>query len=179
MLAISIGNINKDNQHDYAHRLLRECLKPFSIDYTPDSRLSFGECGKPELADHPGIFFNISHGMGIAASIAADVECGIDCEKVREFRPNVLKRAFTEAERQMIEEAPAEKRDLLFFQLWTLKESYIKATGKGLSQSMRSAGFSIENGKISTNIEDFQFKQYILKNGRYVVSICKKKSSFK
>lgn len=174
MLAISICEIPKKEQHSHAHKLLRECLKPLDIAYSEDSKITLGEYGKPSLAEFPDVFYNISHAEGIAACIVTDRECGIDCEQVREFHPNVMKRAFTEKEREMVLSAPLDKRDLLFFRLWTLKESYIKATGKGLSQSLQSAEFEFDGELIFPNIRDFKFKQFILKNGKYIVSICTK-----
>ena len=59
--------------------------------------------GKPSLALFPDIHYNISHAEGIAACIVSDFECGIDCERVREYRPNVMKRAFSEKEREIVE----------------------------------------------------------------------------
>lgn len=173
MTAISLINLNKKEQHSHAHRLLRECLKPFGIDYNGSATVVKGKYGKPSLEEHPEVHFNLSHAKGIAACIVSGRECGIDCESVREFRPNVMKRAFTEAERELVMSSAEDERDLMFFRIWTLKEAYIKMIGKGLSFPLNEAEFGFDNGRIVANLEDCTFRQYIIR-GSYVVSICEK-----
>lgn len=172
MLIISIKDIPKSEQHSHAHRLLRECLKPLNIDYSADTAIVKNRYGKPSLAEYPELKYNISHAEGICACIISEHECGIDCEKVRTYRPNVLKRAFSEDEKNIILNAPENERDLLFFRLWTLKEAYIKALGIGLSFPMNQANFSFEDGSVVSNTKGFRFRQYVLDNNQYVVSIC-------
>ena len=172
LLIISLKDIPKDKQHSHAHNLLRECLKPLNIAYSAETAVSKNKYGKPSLTNHLEVKYNLSHADGICACILSDCECGIDCENVREYRQQVMKRAFSDSEKNMILSAPENQRNLLFFRLWTLKESYIKAIGKGLSYPMNQANFSVANGVITSNIKDCHFKQYILQNGKFVVSIC-------
>lgn len=172
MLMISIKDILKSEQHAHAHRLLTECLKPLNIDYSENTAVTKNRYGKPSLTEYPDVKYNISHADGISACIVSEYECGIDCEKVREYRPQVMKRAFSENERNMILSAPENQRDLLFFRLWTLKEAYIKAIGMGLSFPMNKANFSFEDGRINSNAADCRFRQYILRDGKFVVSVC-------
>ena len=126
MLMISLFQLDKKNQHFHAHKLLGECLKPYNIAYCEDM-LVRSEHGKPALREYPDIRFNLSHADGIAACIVSEHECGIDCERVREYRPNVARRVFTPEELAVFEYAPECERDLLFFRLWTLKEAFVKA----------------------------------------------------
>lgn len=172
MLMISIKDIPKSEQHIHAHNLLRECLKPLNIAYYADTAITKNRYGKPSLTEYPEIKYNLSHADGISACIVSEYECGIDCENVREYRPQVMKRAFSEDEKNMILSVPENQRDLLFFRLWTLKESYIKAIGMGLSFPLNQANFSFENGRITSNIINCRFRQYILRGGKFIVSIC-------
>lgn len=175
MLMISLKELPKKQQHSHAHRLLRECLRPCSVDYTEDSTpVTKNQYGKPSLTEYPDIHYSLSHADGIAACVVSCCECGIDCEAVRPLRPNVMKRAFSEEERRLIEEAPPEQRDLLFFRLWTLKEAYVKALGIGISYPLHTAEFSFAGGRIVTPIEGCDFRQYIIHGGKYVVSVCKR-----
>ncbi len=174
MIMISIMDIPKKMQHDHAHKLLRECLKARNIAYSEDFHVEKGKYGKPYLAEYPDVKHNISHADGIVACMVSDSECGIDCEKVRKLREGVLRRAFSEREREMICSAAEEERDLLFFRLWTLKESYIKAIGTGLSYPLKTAEFLLNSRNIHTNIRGWKFRQYILHDKKYVVSICEK-----
>ena len=169
-IKFSLETVPHREQHSLAHNLLKDMLKGFyNIDYTEEMTKKT-EHGKPYLSDYPDLHFNLSHSEGITACIVENSECGIDCEAVREYRPNVMKRAFSEKERAMIEAAPENERDMLFFTLWTLKEAYIKAIGKGLSYPMNEAEFFIEDGKITSNIEGYEFRRYIIEDGKFVMA---------
>ena len=172
MLIISMADIDKRQLHDHAHKLLRECLKLRCVEYNDTTPITKGKFGKPALAERPDIHYNLSHANGIAACIISDYECGIDCENVRAYRPNVLRRVFSENERKMFEYTPENEKDILFFKLWTLKEAYVKALGVGISYPMDTAEFSFDGENIITDIENCRFRQFILKNGSFVVSVC-------
>lgn len=174
MLAISLIELNKKEQHPHAHKLLRECLKPFGVDYNESTPIIRGKQGKPSLAEHPDIRYNLSHADGIAACIVGGRECGIDCEGVRPYRESVVKRAFSDAEKALIDGVDESEKDLLFFRLWTLKESYIKAIGIGLAYPLDEAEFILDGDKITVQPEGFRFRQYVLQNGKFVVSVCEK-----
>ena len=116
----------------------------------------------------------MSHADGIAVCLLSDKECGVDCEGVRPYRPNVVKRSFSDSEKFLIENASETERDLLFFRLWTLKESYVKAIGIGISYPLNTVEFSFGDNKRTSSVKDYRFRQYILKNGRFIVSVCEK-----
>ena len=177
MLMISMTDLDKKAVRAHAHKLLRECLKPMGVDYGEDTPVTKGKMGKPSLSERPDIHYNISHADGIAACIVSDRECGIDCEKVREYRPNVMKRAFSEKERKMVESAPEKERDILFFRLWTLKEAYVKAIGIGISYPMNEVEFSFRGNEIISDRKGCRFRQYIIDKGRFVTAVCELEDS--
>ena len=176
MIMISLMELERSLHHEHAHALLRECLKKRNIRYDENTPIVKTKLGKPSLAEHPDVHFNLSHAKGIAACIVSDSICGIDCEGIRPYRENVARRAFSESERALLEAVSGEERDLLFVRLWTLKEAYVKALGDGISYPLDKASFSFDNGEITTNIEGYRFRQYLIRNGRYVVSVCEKKT---
>ena len=172
MILISLKQVPKSEQRSHAHLLLKMCLKEYGVDYDFEkSLIAFGEHGKPSLSEHPGLHYNISHADGIAAAMVSEYECGIDCERVRRYRPSVLKRCYSDAERRDVEAAPEAERDLLFFKLWTLKEAYVKAIGKGLSFPLRNAEFSFDGDNIITELSGCTFSQHII-DRKFVVSVC-------
>lgn len=176
MLIISLKSVPKDGQHSHAHSLLRACLILHGIEYTCDTPLSVGEYGKPSLAEHPEIRFNLTHSDGIAACIVSGHECGIDAEPVKKYRPNVVRRAFSEEEKAALDAlASDEERAMLFTRIWTLKEAYVKALGIGISFPLNTVSFSFADGRITASVEDFEFRQYIVDGGKAVVSVCIKK----
>lgn len=172
MIIISTKNVPQPEQHSHAHSLLRSCLKTRGIDYAEgQTPLIFGEHGKPALAEHPKQHFNVSHAQGIAAAIVSDCECGIDCERVRAYRPRVMLRCFSEKERAAVEGLPESERDLMFFRFWTLKEAYVKAIGRGLAFPLSDTAFELVGGRIVTNLVGCSFAQYLI-GGEFVVSVC-------
>ncbi|MBI4860254.1 MAG: 4'-phosphopantetheinyl transferase superfamily protein, partial [Candidatus Riflebacteria bacterium] len=100
--------------------------------------------GKPEL---PGmdLGFNLSHKRGLLAlAVARGAEVGVDVETVQGKDPKMAHRVFAPPEIALVESIPRERRALAFTVLWTLKESYIKARGKGLSIPLGSFHFTGE-----------------------------------
>ncbi len=90
------------------------------------------DCGKPYLSGS-GIHFNISHsGSWVVCGVDRE-EIGVDVEKSRSVDPGIVERFFSAPEKAWFARcaAPGEQR-IVFLKLWTLKESYIKAIGKGL-----------------------------------------------
>ncbi len=152
-----------------AYRLLRRALLNKNIS-EEDQELDYNEYGKPFLKNNCGWHFNISHCRKLAACAIAQSPIGVDVERIRQFPELVLKRCFTERETELIKES--NNSDLTFFQLWTLKEAYVKAIGRGLSYPLRDAEFIIDNNHITANTEGgFSFAQIIIDN-EFVCSAC-------
>jgi len=172
MLEISLEKIPRAKQHDYAHAMLSKQLAELDIDCV-SAVICRNSHGKPFLQDYPDIHFNLSHADGITACYVGRYEAGIDAEKIRPYRDGVLKRAFSDAERLLIEKTS--DKDLMFFRLWTLKESFVKALGIGVSYPLKTAEFGFDGERIVTDIKGYRFRQYIIA-GRYVVSLCRKEA---
>lgn len=169
MVEIRLERLEHSQQHDFAHKLLGECLAKIGVDYFSE-KISYGEYGKPYFENLPNIHYNVSHADGITACYAGGFEAGIDAEPVKRYRPNVVKRVFSEAEKEMLERS--EEKDLLFCRLWTLKESYVKAIGIGVSYPMKNVEFSFENGTVKSNVENCLFNQVTI-GSKYIVSLCR------
>ena len=80
-----------------------------------------------------------------SCALSQTVEVGLDLERVTRDAPvELAQRYFAVEEEQWLNDLPPSARQTGFFQLWTMKEAFIKATGDGLSQSLRdfAIGFS-------------------------------------
>jgi 4'-phosphopantetheinyl transferase len=111
-------------------------------------RLDFvrSEFGKPVLTGSPTAHFNLSHSGGRAIlAISRDVEVGCDLEQVRPIdHLELARRYFHAAEVVAIEGTPdVAAQALTFFRIWTLKESFVKALGIGLSIALDRFAVSI------------------------------------
>ncbi len=127
---------------------LRSLLAGYLDADAAEIELPAGPHGKLAL-DPPALRFNLAH-SGELALIAASAhsELGVDLELMRP-RADPLRVArgyFTPAESDVIEAAPAEERNALLYRLWVAKEAFVKATGRGLSASLKSFSVQLEPG---------------------------------
>lgn len=116
--------------------LLNKGLQAFGLS---ESEREYGENrnGKPFFPDLPDLHFNLSHSGTIAMAALSDHEIGCDIERIRKIELAVAKRFFASREYENLQEQPSVEAQMnLFFRLWTLKESYLKATGYGLAYPM-------------------------------------------
>ncbi len=167
----SLPCCSKKEQHAAAHELLEESLRAYCHAHkrpVPALDFAYGEAGKPSLPSQPGLFFNLTHCEGLAACLVSDCECGVDAEPIRTLRPRVAERVCAPEEKQML--ADAADPDLLFTRFWTLKESYVKAIGIGISYPMASVCFVPEDTCIRSNRKEAAFAQFLLTE--HVVSVC-------
>jgi len=89
----------------------------------------YNRFGKPELAGAPGLRFNTSHSAGRQMVAVARREVGIDVERVRSgFRFEDIVKRFLPPE-----DAAAASSAEAFFRVWTRREAFLKATGRGLT----------------------------------------------
>ena len=92
----------------------------------------------------PPLSFNLSHTHGlVACAITSGSDVGVDVESIgRDVTDGVAERFFSERENADLRQcATAALRARRFIELWTLKEAYVKAIGKGLSHSLNSIVF--------------------------------------
>lgn len=90
--------------------------------------------GKLMLVNHVSFHFNLSHSGDYAVCSVGNMENGIDIEQWSSGNEDISKRFFCEQEHQMVKTYGGD----MFTRIWTLKESYIKAVGKGLSIPLNS-----------------------------------------
>lgn len=137
---------NKDHksQSDTGKKLLYRGLNLLGVP-SSDICIEKTDFGKPFFKDFPNIKFNISHSKNIVICVFSDLEIGCDIEEIRPCDLKLAKRFFSENEYLYLDSLPKEEQDDCFFRYWTLKESYIKAVGKGLSLPLNSFEINLSN----------------------------------
>jgi 4'-phosphopantetheinyl transferase len=109
------------------------------------------EYGKPLLTEPSEIHFNISHSADWVVCAVDNHPIGIDVETIKPIDFNIAERFFSKAEYLSLINQPEESKLEYFYMLWTLKESYIKAEGKGLSIPLDSFNITIEGHSINVS----------------------------
>jgi len=135
--------------------------------------------GKPFLVGLPDIHFNLSHSHGVAVcALCRNAAVGVDVEDVgRHTDFSIAKRFFSSFEAELVSRAPDAEKRKLFFDIWTLKEAYIKAIGKGLSIPLNSFSFNANETDIQITFSDtdradpmWQFFQWRPEPGKIVAA---------
>lgn len=133
--------------------------------------------GKPSLIGFDGkTGYNISHaGDWVTLAISSSEKVGVDIEEITTADLEIAKRFFAEEEYVSITSRLEDLDQLLhFYEVWTAKESYIKAVGKGLSIPLDS--FSTVTGKEMARVKrmdnlDLYFQRSII-DQKYIVTTC-------
>ncbi len=125
----------------------------------------FGKPYPKKLAGKPQIQFNLAHSRDLTLlAFCVNHPLGIDLEFIQpDFDyPGIAHQIFSPAEKARLEKIPETTRPPYFYQLWTQKEAYLKATGTGLSISpnrLEVLGNKIRNTGSANFQEDWQVKR--------------------
>ncbi len=141
------------------------------------------EFGKPSLKGSSTFHFNVSHsGEWIAAGVD-DHPVGVDVEEIRPIDFDVAKRFFSPEEYQTLMGQSESEQLAYFYSIWTLKESFIKALGRGLSHPLAEFTIRAEKAKEIHLVLDQQivpelyFKSYDL-DPHYRMAVCSQSTHF-
>jgi len=141
-------------QHEYlvTRALCRITLSRYWQMHPSDWRFRVNAYGRPEI-DMPGdsapLRFNLSNARSlVACAITRSADVGVDVEETD--RPGetvgIADHFFSPAEVMALQAQPPERQRQRFFEYWTLKESYIKARGMGLSIPLEQFSFELDEG---------------------------------
>jgi 4'-phosphopantetheinyl transferase len=141
------------DRHRYlvTRAMVRTVLSKYAEVAPREWRFEVNEYGKPsivlELNAAPPIQFNISHTDGLVVlGVVRARTIGVDVENVlvREVSIEIADRYFATAEVAALRALTPDRRQQRFFEYWTLKESYIKARGRGLSIPLDQFAFDLD-----------------------------------
>ena len=106
--------------------------------------------GKPRLEDdRHGLRFNLSHTRGmVVCAVARERELGVDVQIADPHvdMQSIARRFFSAREQRDMGSLPAAARPGRFFDLWALKEAYMKAAGLGFDMAMEDIGCHLAEG---------------------------------
>ena len=76
---------------------------------------------------------------------------GIDIESIREYKDSLARYTMNDEELQRI--ASAERPDVEFTRLWTMKEAVLKCSGEGINNDIKNVLTGWENMETTVNLE--------------------------
>lgn len=155
-----------------AGALLRAALQEENV---TDYAIARHPNGKPYLVENQQICFNLSHSGQMVMCALSDAEVGCDVEQKGPFDPALAAYVMTQQDLKRINQEKNENRADMFYRLWTLKESYMKATGLGILLEPKAFGLDFGQGGIRAvpwaDSRTFHFREYLTDDG-YCYACC-------
>jgi len=109
---------------------------------------SKGEFGKPYI-EASEYYFNFSHSQNIALlALSREPSIGIDveCWRPLDNKEGIVQRHYSTPEKQQWETIKEADKEKAFFDNWTRKEAFSKATGRGLGMGLSTCSFDLLGG---------------------------------
>ena len=138
---------------------------------------------KPHIKGRRDIFFNISHSGDMVILGISDKEIGVDVEKIKHFKDSLVNYVFTKGDKALAKELMdgASDSDKVYTRLWTVKESIMKHSGKGISMEPKSISLCLKDGKIKASSAGYDCEALNLvpiEIDDYQITICSEYGEF-
>ena len=155
-------------------RILADILKrDYKIENCPE--ILKDKMGKPYFEGNP-LHFNVSHSGEYLAIAISKYPVGIDIQEPKIIKDGMFHKVVQPGEDCLI----GEDRQKDFLRLWTLKESFVKAEGKGLRIALKDYYFEKENDEYLVNYGGqkmpwtFNIEETLVDG--YFISVCGRES---
>lgn len=122
--------------------------------------IEYNAYGKPILKGI-NLYFSLSHSNRWVVCGWNNNEIGVDIEKISRINIEIAKSLFCESEYKYITLGGQYEQYKRFMQIWTLKESYVKYVGKGLSIPLKSFCIKRSVNGLTIESEDNKEKLYL------------------
>jgi len=103
--------------------------------------------GKPTLAwPTTPLCFNLSHsGNAMLMAVTHRLDLGVDLENIQPHRdyPRLVERCFGHEERAYWQALTSTERTEAFYRLWTIKEAWVKAIGRGIAMGLAACEINL------------------------------------
>ena len=176
---ITVENNNRIDKFKFREDLLRTLFGELLVRYAVSEitnvdadkiTIMRDSYNKPYFPELP-LYFNISHSEDYVICALSSNKIGIDIEKITETDIKIAEKFFSRTEYNFLSGLRQSDRKQKFFELWTIKESYVKFIGKGLHIPFNSFNVNLNNSspKISDKTNVY-FRQYDISG--YKCTVC-------
>lgn len=151
-----------------------------------ECEIGYTDRGAPVVSGE-SVYISLSHSGDYAVCAVCDKPVGIDIQRPQKVRTGILKHFFDENQRKAFLEVYGCKPDEVylnsaaqdaFLRQWTVKESYMKLTGQGMTmgfdriliqKAQTDAGLTVKDRR--AEFPDAAVKEYT-EEGKYYLSVC-------
>jgi len=141
---------DKDREkYSAARGILRLLLAGYMQVEPREINFTYGAQNKPYLVDDP-LFFNMAHSANLLVyAVTGSRELGVDLEMIRPLddMDGIARRFFAPAEYTALQSVAQPQRLRAFYNCWTRKEAFLKATGDGLTRPLNQFVVSLRPGE--------------------------------
>ena len=145
--------------------LLDEMLQAYGLREL-EQQYIIGEHGKPSLACHPELHFSLSHSGHYVACALGSSELGVDIQHQVKVNEGVVRRVCSESEIEWLDAQDEAGRAVGFLRLWSLKESWFKAVGTGLTDDYPYFDLTGSSPLLLNKEGSFRFFEFAFEEGR-------------
>lgn len=153
-------------QYVAAHALVRLALSFIESHMSPSAwTFERGPFGKPRACGSGGPFFNLSHtDRLVAVAVCPSGEVGLDVERHdRPIDPAAMTSVLSQAEQAELISLHGGDQRRRFFEIWTAKEAYAKASGRGITAELKTVQIKTmigQDGSRHGRFNDWQIHQF-------------------
>ena len=144
-----------------------ECLLRIALsnEGRTDFEYQYDSYGKPYIKGN--LFVNWSHSGEMAICAISNNPVGCDVEIIKAAKLNLAKKYFTENENKLLEN----DADTMFCRIWSAKESFIKFTGLGFRQHLKTFEVDLSKGEILYSNRVYHLTEFNL-DDKYRCCVC-------
>ncbi|GAA4461437.1 4'-phosphopantetheinyl transferase superfamily protein [Nemorincola caseinilytica] len=177
MVQVYICKTGAERPAGFTHRLVRHIAARYGGMDGERITIAGTPGGKPYIQDADSFHFNVSHSGDWVVCAVHTQPVGIDIEQVGRIDATLYREHLSAAEYYALQALPREEQQEHFYELWTLKESYMKQTGLGVQ--LAPSSFTIQATKTGYAVlqatgrplTDIFFRQYDIAAG-YKMAVC-------
>ena len=164
-----------DRSSSYGRILVNHILENGHTSNNESDNLSVNRYGKPIDLKNRCADFSISYTTSHTfVAISSSGQVGIDAEMIDLIDIPSYELFCTEDEAEYIEHS--RNKTASFYEIWTLKEAYLKYLGVGLTQSLQSISFKIHADKTVTytlaSSDTFNLLFRLIRDGNIQIAVC-------
>lgn len=163
------------NRFIISRALLKFALARYTQSAIDDISIELLPNKKPYISKYPEIFFNVSHSGHYAIMAMSNKPIGIDIELINlnTTFEDTFHYVFNDIEIQFINKAA--NQTTVFYSLWTRKEAFVKALGKGIDDDFSKIpcleGLHILDSGLINSTKQWQVHNFLMDDNQYIGAI--------